>query len=1155
MKKVQIILLIFAIFNLCASANPKYKLEIKNAEGTDEQIFLVPGIFTKITLVLTELQATNFLLDNYKYIITFNDEKIIPYQKTMTLEPKENLIYSNYIGLKCSESSDIDELTLNVEIAGYDSSTSPETLEYIAPTLKINKVKTTIKLDLLFKTMLQQSKNFFKLEDEIFNVEDISIKLNDFSKYFRHDGIKIPSFANRNILSKDAPENHGILFDSPFFSDTILNSLDFDVNLELDLSGACFELLNSTFSFGINSEDVNTQIDDNVKAAIIYNTQDITPKFDISSNIQLSMNIPKAPVILECKFTVDAEALIGNDTLTSSEEDKIFKTIVTSTGKFDINIENLNVNGEYYAQCKISSTLIDELITNITINIGDFLKSDIIKKLIPSKDPNATPQCAKLTFENEQQANNFKYFGALFCSYYMKKDEPIISRVIPTIIHQVIEPYSSDKKPNQKILCVAPSALYHTAKSFTKKQTDFNDKFDSFLKELQNENSEYTMIKNIKVTKIEVEKDISINPESISVSLKEIKKIFGIPKEFIFEIHNTHSQNLQCTYNKFFSSNPDSLLKYLNVSTEIGPNEKEEISVHPDITGFETNKFYTFYIKCQNLPNFYFKYETTGLMNKYSYYHILEDISQLIDGITELTINCNEKKNLLNPRCLKDNFIPILDQLKTKIPTGIKDIEEEAKKFSTSSLDIKIKIIAEIEKNLNISKIIDETGGNIKTIIEKSMKLLKYLTYLDCSINASGSTDSREKTIEGEIYLKCKESKTSIIDRIVNPLKEVLTCDNIENLINQQMLLSSEGESSFEDTIKYLFLFVNELTNNQEAISNSTIDYIIEMIECLEKNFDIIWEKLESILTNTYLQEAIKAIKRDLENIILQTLENLAKIIHFEEIDGMISVNITNNGIIIDAKMKLIYEKILDFSKKLLEFGSYNYTFSGSMLANVEIKNDNKQISADVDTQQKIISVQGKDILIITNSNIMFKNDNIQALQTLVFDSPIISAKTIANVEGNADALNLFVSITLYDKDGKEISLQNIDEKLRPQILYLKDKYQDLKQCFYYDDKKQNLITDGINAVEKFVFQGQEYFKCVSSHLSEFTAGTAKKEGNKDNSNDDEGGSNTGLVVTLVIVSIVVIALITVGVIWFKKKNASSFYGSSGENKVKLVDM
>ena len=60
----------------------------------------------------------------------------------MTLDPKENLIYSNYIGLKCSESSDIEELTLNVEIVGFDTSTSPETLEYKATTVKINKIKT-----------------------------------------------------------------------------------------------------------------------------------------------------------------------------------------------------------------------------------------------------------------------------------------------------------------------------------------------------------------------------------------------------------------------------------------------------------------------------------------------------------------------------------------------------------------------------------------------------------------------------------------------------------------------------------------------------------------------------------------------------------------------------------------------------------------------------------------------------------------------------------------------------------------------------------------------------------------------------------------------------------------------------------------------------
>ena len=1156
MKKFQIILLIFAFFNACISTTIKFELEIKTAEGTDEQIVLIPGIFTKITLVLTELESTNFFLEQYKYNITFNDDKITSYQKTMTLDPKNNLIYSNYIGLKCSESFDSDELALNIDIVGYDDKTNKDSLKYEAVKVKINRVKTTIKLDLLLNSMLQKSKNFFILEEELFNVEDIVIKFNKISDNFQQQDIKIPSFLNRNILiSKDTPENHGILFDYPFYPKTILDPSNFNLNLELD-SDVCFELIKTDFSFELKAEEL-TVIDDKIKEAIIYNTQDITPKFDISSNIQLSMNIPIAPVILECKFSLDAETFIENNTLlnSDSEEEKTFKTVVTSKGKFYINMENLKVNGEYYAQCQISNTgSIDELISNIIINIGDFINSDIIKKLIPSKDPNATPQCAKLTFENKDQANNFKLLGELFCAYYMKKDEPIISRALPTIIPQIIEPYTKNEK--QKILCVAPSPLYYTAKTLINKETDFNEKFNSFLEELQNPNTQYIMIKNIKVTKIEVEKDISINPESISVSLKNIDKAFGILNAFHFEIHNSHSQTLQCSYNQFFSTKNNSWIKYLDKTTIIGPGEREEIIVIPYYTEFilPNNKFYPLYVKCQNLPNFFFKYETTGEMIKYSYYNSMTDISQLIDEITETTINCNEKKNLLNPRCLKDNFVSILDQIKTKVPSSIIEIEENAKKFSTSALDIKIDILMKIEVDLN--NIIKDAGQNIQTIIEQSMKLLKYLTYLDCSIYASGSTNSKEKTIEGEIYVKCRESKTSIIDRIVNILRDILTCKNIEALLNPQTLIATQDASSIEEMVKTVFLFVNELTNNQEAISNNTIDFVIDLIKCLEENFEQIWDKLESILNNTYLQEAIIVIKRDLVNILLQALENLPKIIHFQEIDGMISANITNNGIIIDAKMKLIYETILNFSKKLIEFGSYNYTFSGSMLANIETRDPSKQISVDADTEQKIISVQGKDILIITNSNLMYKDDKIQVLQTLVFDSPIVSAKATSNIEGNADALNLFVSITLYDKNGNEISLKDIDEKLRPQILYLKNKYQDLKQCFYYNDTQQNLVNDGINAIEKFVYQGQEYFKCVSTHLSEFTAGTGKKEGNnKEKGEEDEEGGNTGLVVALVIVGIVIIILAVIGTIWLKKKNSRSFYGNNIENNAKLVDM
>lgn len=431
MKRSLVILLSFALFNLCISKTQKYKLEIKNKEGNDQQIVLIPGIFTKITLVLTELESTNFFLEQYKYNITFkDDEGIVAYKKTMILNPKENLVYSNYIGLKCSESEE-NEVTLNIDIVGYDQNTDKDTLKFEPIKVKINKIKTQIKLDLLLNSIFQQSKNFFRLEDEIFNVDGIEIKLNKISDKFEHKDIKIQSFSDRDTLSKDTPENHGILFDYPFYPKNILEAGNFNFNLQLksDLLGACFELVKVDFSFDLKTDGL-ISIDEKVKAAIIYNTQDITPKFDISSNIHLSMYIPVSPVILECKFSLNASVFNEDNKMLSSdeEEEKIYKTVVTTEGKFDINIENLQANGEYYAQCQISNTGgIDKLINDITIKIGDFLDSDIIKKLIPSKDPNATPQCARITFENKEQADNFKLVGPLFCAYYMKEDETLIS--------------------------------------------------------------------------------------------------------------------------------------------------------------------------------------------------------------------------------------------------------------------------------------------------------------------------------------------------------------------------------------------------------------------------------------------------------------------------------------------------------------------------------------------------------------------------------------------------------------------------------------------------------------------------------------------------------------------------------------------------------
>jgi hypothetical protein len=45
-----------------------------------------------------------------------------------------------------------------------------------------------------------------------------------------------------------------------------------------------------------------------------------------------------------------------------------------------------------------------------------------------------------------------------------------------------------------------------------------------------------------------------------------------------------------------------------------------------------------------NLTKFIFKQETTDPMNKYKYLNTLKDINQIVEDISQLTINCNEKK-------------------------------------------------------------------------------------------------------------------------------------------------------------------------------------------------------------------------------------------------------------------------------------------------------------------------------------------------------------------------------------------------------------------------------------------------------------------------------------------------------------------------------
>ena len=387
--------------------------------------------------------------------------------------------------------------------------------------------------------------------------------------------------------------------------------------------------------------------------------------------------------------------------------------------------------------------------------------------------------------------------------------------------------------------------------------------------------------------------------------------------------------------------------------------------------------------------------------------------------------------------------------------------------------------------------------------------------------------------------MPCRKKKQEIFKQILTKIKDNLKCPAILELITSQTI-----SDDLEENLKYIVFLINELSNNPESFNEETSKILLDLVECIQNNFEQLWNSVEDHLKNVkkYLNGTISAVKRDIEIIILQTLENLAKVIDFEQLDGYIATveeEITKTGLIIYDKAREIQKNITEFAKKLNQFGTANYTFSGSMFANIEI---NEGVNAGADTETKISFVPDKDIVIITNSNFLLKKDKAYALQTLVFESPLVSVKAKAEAEGSSDAVNTFISITLYDSKGNEISIKDLGEKFRPQILYLKEKYNQLKACYYYDEKKNDLVTSGLT-FENITFMGKEYFKCASSHLTSFTAGTYGINENNETNGSNEG-SNTTMVVLIIVFIILLLVIALIAFILIKKRNSNKVNNS-----------
>ena len=120
----------------------------------------------------------------------------------------------------------------------------------------------------------------------------------------------------------------------------------------------------------------------------------------------------------------------------------------------------------------------------------------------------------------------------------------------------------------------------------------------------------------------------------------------------------------------------------------------------------------------------------------------------------------------------------------------------------------------------------------------------------------------------------------------------------------------------------------------------------------------------------------------------------------------------------------------------------------------------------------------------------ILENFKVHSVQAVVFDSPLVSFKAERKSKGGIS--NIFVGITLYDKDGNEIYVKDIKlDKI--EILFKKNIYKAMKTCLYYNEDKNIMDNNGINT-EYVEFDGIEYIKCIPKHLSSFTIGSLEKE-------------------------------------------------------------
>ena len=196
MKKIFLILLIIGFTLSLKKLNNNWEVEFNKGAP----IKLRPGVYTKVPIQLTNTKILDLLQnDQIIYILELiQANQYIVTEKEMILNPNEKLSYLTYIGLKCTEINPKPEDNKIKYKIYYNNKNMANFLGEIELILELQLKKdqlTEINLEVVIKDMPGKSLNYFRLEEEIYNIDEIEIVP-------KNDKLKSEGFVFNEIVIK-----------------------------------------------------------------------------------------------------------------------------------------------------------------------------------------------------------------------------------------------------------------------------------------------------------------------------------------------------------------------------------------------------------------------------------------------------------------------------------------------------------------------------------------------------------------------------------------------------------------------------------------------------------------------------------------------------------------------------------------------------------------------------------------------------------------------------------------------------------------------------------------------------------------------------------------------------------------------------------------